>query len=159
MPANDFSNALETAVNEHSCALACIVSLSRAIGRPVLQEETLEVLRDKIPAWRDTPGSLSLEMMINVMMGTLGTTAHIITADKETVLRYWTKPEAIGGVVITGRQWDRTGNEIRRNHAWRLLDCSRDQLVLMNPKTSGATVEVLPWDFLKAWKGYCVLLE
>jgi hypothetical protein len=159
MLATDFDNALETARNEYSCALACVVSLSRAIGRPVTQTETIAALTEKIPSWRERPGALSLEMMINLMMGTLETTAHIITVDPKTVLRYWNKPERLGGVVVSGRQPVKTGTDLRQNHAWRLMNCDEQQLVLMNPKTSGATIETVRWDFLTAWKGYFVLLE
>jgi hypothetical protein len=159
MLASDFDNALETARNGYSCALACIVSLSRAIGRPITQGETIAVLTDKIPSWRERPGGLALEMTINMMMGTLETTAHIITADPNPVLRYWNKPERLGGVVVTGRQPTKTGTALHQNHAWRLMNCDEQQLVLMNPKPSGATIETVRWDFLTTWKGYFVLLE
>src|SRR5207244_2398642 len=81
MKSSNFAQTLETAINEYACALACIVSLSRDVGRPITQSEAIAGLTAKIPAWRERPGALTLVEMINLMMGTLLTKAHIITAD------------------------------------------------------------------------------
>jgi hypothetical protein len=150
---------LETAVNEHSCALACIVSLSRDLGRPITQQEAINTLTPKMPSWKERPGGLTLVESINLMMGTLLTKAHIITADPPTIIRYWHKPERIGGLIIIGRQLDTAGKEFRINHAWRILDCNQNGLLLMNPLPAGATIGWVKWDLLPQWKGYALLLE
>lgn len=54
------------AINEHSCALACLAYLLAIYQNPVSQEDLIEKYRDEFPKWKNGDGILSRGDIINL---------------------------------------------------------------------------------------------
>lgn len=153
-----YESSLEPAINAHSCALACLVSICRQYGKSYTQTDLIEKLTPKYPDWREKPGSLVLERLINFSCSFLGTRSHVVTTSKELIISNWQTADRIGAVLITARQKDSLGKWVAMNHAWRVLDCEEDSLTLMNPAEVMAEIIRVDWSFISTWGGYALIL-
>lgn len=152
-------SSLEPAINENSCALACLVSICRSHGEIYTQDELIQQLTPIYKDWEEHPGALVLERIINLSTSLLRTRKHTITTSKEKIIEHWQKAECLGGMLITGLQYKQDGSSIVRNHAWRLLECTKDHIKIMNPEKPKAEIVDVSWNFMQKWKGYVLLLE
>jgi hypothetical protein len=153
-----YESSLEPAINPHSCALACLVSICRHYGKSYTQTDLVENFTPKYPDWREKPGSLVLERLINFSCSLLGTRSHVVTTSKELIIRNWQTADRIGAFLITARQRDSSGQWIAMNHAWRVLDCDEYALTLMNPAEVTAEVIRVDWSFISTFGGYALIL-
>lgn len=53
-----YEHTLEAAINDHSCTLACFISLCRDNGATFGQQQIIEQYRDKYDQWKETLGSM-----------------------------------------------------------------------------------------------------
>jgi hypothetical protein len=155
-----YSEDLEPAVNDYSCALACLVSLCRSYGKFYTQENLIQQHLSQYNDWAERPGSMSLERLVNFSIALLNTKTHIITTSKSEALKYWSKSEGVGGLIITSLQPTFKGKQSSGSHAWRLLYFDKNNMVLMNPMRPHAQIETMIWeDFMPKWKACALLLE
>lgn len=56
-----------SAINEHSCALACISYLLSVYKTPTSQDDLIKKYRSKFPAWDASPGLLSRGGLVDIL--------------------------------------------------------------------------------------------
>lgn len=150
----------ESAVNEHSCALACVVSLSRDRGVIVTQNDLIAQYTPQIPKWQATPGLLTVTETIGFLRILLNAKACVITDKKDECLRLLQEADTIGGFVITKKYWDQNGNLADYNHCKRIVGFSGDGLLLMNPKQHGQADTIgWKWDAFGLWQAYALVVK
>jgi len=152
------TDPFEPAVNAHSCALACLVSLCRDFGDPVSQQALIEHHKDDIDAWAERPGALTPYQFISLSRAYLGTKAHIWVEYREWILKYWNQPERIGGVIVSQCQPVENGGRMTIDHCWRILEASKDGMRLMNPRVGKAELALVDWGFLTERKAYALII-
>ena len=151
---------LESALNEHSCALACLVSLCREYGaNSISQKELIEGHKKDITEWNKEPGSLTPYQFISFSRSYLKSKAHIWVEFPEWIIKYWTKKERIGGIIISQRQPVTQSQNRIIQHSWRILDVHEKGMKLMNPIVGKAEEKDVDWNFLIEWKAYALFIE
>lgn len=150
----------ESAINQHSCALACIVSLARDRGVAATQNDLIAQYSPQIPKWQASPGLLNLTEMIGFLRVLMNAKACVVTDDKTECLRLLQEADAIGGFVITKKYWEENGNLADYNHCKRIIGFSGDGLLLMNPKQHGLADTVgWKWDAFGHWQAYALIVK
>jgi hypothetical protein len=150
----------ESAINEHSCALACLVSLCRDCGVIVAQNDLITQYSSQISKWQASPGLLNLVELIGFLRVLLGVRACIVSDDKAEILQRLRDTDVVGGFVITKMYWDENGNLSDYNHCKRIIGFSGDGIVLMNPKPHGqADTVAWKWDALGLWQAYALIVK
>ena len=151
---------LEAALTEHSCALACLVSLCREFrDGPIGQRELIDSNMDSFPDWKTTPGSLTPYQFISFSRHLLQSKAHIWVEYPDWIKKYWAKVERIGAIIISQQQPVGLNQTQAIQHGWRVLDVGDNGMSLMNPTMPKAEKVDVDWLFLKEWKAYALFIE
>jgi hypothetical protein len=151
---------LESAINQYSCALACLVSLARDNGVVTTQATLIKTYAPQITKWAKEPGLLNVVELFGFLRVLLNTKRHIITDEKDVIIDLLKQPDTIGGFVITKKYWDENGNLADYNHCKRITGFCGDGLELMNPKQGDlADIVAWKWDALGLWKAYSLIVQ
>jgi ABC-type bacteriocin/lantibiotic exporter with double-glycine peptidase domain len=131
------------AMNEWSCALACVTSLLNHIGDPVRQEEIVERFSSHFPEWNSRKGLLTQTGMVallelfDIRIGYL-----LLTEDKEEFLKAFermsNRNRYLASFLLT---------TLPTAHCRRFTGFNAALVELMDP--ADGEIKRLPWDEIK----------
>lgn len=157
----EWKSEVVSAETPFSCAVACVESLLRHLGRPMTQPEMFARFANHFPAWQKQEGIIDHPTEFDRLLNLTGFGPRRFASSAADLLSAF--DPARGGFVFTQKFYDENGPPLSlcdKGHCLRILKVSQDFIWLMDPlrKPAPAVVGCFPWSEYHRWEPLSVIL-
>jgi hypothetical protein len=154
--------SLVNAINQWSCALACIVSICDDKGIKVTQDSIIKDYKKDFPQWDTQPGVLNDEDLIKLADKLNLTSPNKSRIEKNFSEDYfrekYSEDDTVGILIGTHKFYDSSKKLIENQHCLRLIRIVNDDFYLMNPSIQPPE-EKYKWKEIKSFDATAIILK